>query len=131
MTRDDEQGQSGIFGRGLPGTGGDLRRDDDVEGHKRVRFDGSEDDAEGVARRGGPDHARALPTDEDDVEGHRVASPDACTPAARLGSSPGAVRRERRKEALTGSGTAGPQGRPQIGTATALSAVADRLSRTA
>ena len=78
MTRDDEQGQSEIFGRGLPGTGGDLRRDDDVEGHKRVRFDGTEDDAEGVARRGGPENARALPTDEDDVEGHRATrvSPD-------------------------------------------------------
>jgi hypothetical protein len=46
MTRDDEQGKGGIFGRGLPGTGGDLRisdddqDDQDVEGHLALRDGG-------------------------------------------------------------------------------------------
>jgi hypothetical protein len=64
MGRDDEQGTEGIFGRGMPGTGGDARvraRDDelDVEGHKHRKSDGSEDDeperdTEGHLYTGGP-----------------------------------------------------------------------------
>jgi hypothetical protein len=62
MGRDGEQGKEGIFGRGMPGTGGDLRISDDeldVEGHKSRKFDGSEDeepeqDTEGHLYTGGP-----------------------------------------------------------------------------
>lgn len=44
----DEQDQEGFIGQPLPGTGGDIRRDDDVEGHGIKR-----DDADGLFR-GGP-----------------------------------------------------------------------------
>lgn len=53
----DEQDQEGFIGQPLPGTGGDIRRDDDVEGHgiKRDDADGfrRRDDADGLFR-GGP-----------------------------------------------------------------------------
>ncbi len=66
--RRDEQGQDGFLGQPMPGTGGDARRDDDVEGHRATRDEGEgaarrDDDVEGAARR------------DDDVEGHRLKAP--------------------------------------------------------
>ncbi len=50
-TRDDE-GKSGLAGKGLPGTGGDVARTDDVEGH---RMKGGEDQLLRQDGDGGPD----------------------------------------------------------------------------
>jgi hypothetical protein len=51
MKRDE---QDSYLGQPLPGTGGDMKRDDDVEGHRA---------------RQEPEGAKH---DDDDVEGHRA-----------------------------------------------------------
>jgi hypothetical protein len=75
----DEQGQDSYVGQPLPGTGGEMRKDVDVEGHRaRQEPEGAkredtdemrkDDDVEGHRARQEPESAHS----DDDVEGHRA-----------------------------------------------------------